>query len=121
MLLELLCATLPCASTVGSVVGTLLFIFVLTAAIGSDGGALSSEFPWQFRLAARLRTPVLVFIVVPLAFLSAFFQGCSTSFSGASAGVSEDVTDGALARARSSQARWVAKRKTKPTDVAVSV
>lgn len=69
MLLELLCATLPCASTVGSVVGTLLFIFVLTAAIGSDGGALSSEFPWQFRLAARLRTPVLVFIVVPLSFL----------------------------------------------------
>lgn len=30
---------------------------------------LSSEFSWQFRLAAALRTPILMFIVVPLSFL----------------------------------------------------
>lgn len=31
---------------------------------------LSSEFPWQFRVLAALRTPLMVFIVVPLSFLS---------------------------------------------------
>lgn len=68
-MLAVLGAALPSASAVGSVLGTIVLVFLLTAAIGSDGGALSSEFPWQFRLAARLRTPVLVFIVVPLSFL----------------------------------------------------
>ena len=45
-------------------------IFVLTAILGSGAdAALSKEFPWQFRLAAMCRTPVLVFFVVPLSAL----------------------------------------------------
>ena len=40
----------------------------VTVAGSSGDAALSKEFAWQFRLAARLRTPVLMFIVVPLSF-----------------------------------------------------
>eukprot|EP00937_MAST-01D_sp_MAST-1D-sp2_P003059 g3059.t1 len=42
--------------------GTFFAISLLAGA----GEQLSAEFPWQFRLAAKLRTPMLVFIVVPL-------------------------------------------------------
>jgi len=63
MLDFLLVSVLP---TVGWAFLGFLVVFLLTAAAGSDGGTLSKEFPWQFRLAARMRTPVLVFFVVPL-------------------------------------------------------
>lgn len=43
--------------------------WTVVTALGADGGGLSKEFPWQFRLAAQLRTPLLVFIVVPLSFM----------------------------------------------------
>lgn len=42
-------------------------VFSITA--GSSAAGLSKEFPFQFRLAAQLRTPVLMFVVVPLSFL----------------------------------------------------
>lgn len=46
------------------------FLFLLTVCFisGSDAGNMSKDFSWQFRLAAALRTPVLVFIVVPMSF-----------------------------------------------------
>lgn len=49
----------------------LVFLVVLGIAIaaGSSAAKLSKDFPWQFRLAARFRTPILMFIVVPLSFL----------------------------------------------------
>lgn len=50
---------------------TLIFwvVFAIAVAAGSSAGNLSKEFPWQFRMAARMRTPILMFIVVPLSFL----------------------------------------------------
>ena len=45
-------------------------VFILVALVGSGADkALSKEFPWQFRLAAACRTPVLMFFVVPLSFV----------------------------------------------------
>ena len=45
-------------------------VVVGTALAGSGSNAsLSKEFPWQFRLAAALRTPVLMFIVIPLSYI----------------------------------------------------
>ena len=41
-------------------------IFVTLA--GNDAGNMSKSFSWEFRLAASLRTPILVFFVVPLSF-----------------------------------------------------
>ena len=39
------------------------FVFVATALLGSGAdAALSKDFPWQFRLAAACRTPVLMYI-----------------------------------------------------------
>ena len=44
-----------------------VFAFLTVAALGSGAdNALSKSFPWQFRLAATFRTPVLMIIVVPL-------------------------------------------------------
>merc|ERR1711865_998086 len=45
-----------------------VLIFVTLA--GNDAGTMSKSFPWQFRLAASLRTPVLVFFVIPLSFFT---------------------------------------------------
>jgi len=56
-------------ATIGYGVASFVIAFVLAALLGSDGGALSKEFPWQFRLAAACRTPVLMLIVVPLSFI----------------------------------------------------
>ena len=56
-------------ATLGYGVASFVIAFVLAALLGSDGGALSKEFPWQFRLAAACRTPVLMLIVVPLSFI----------------------------------------------------
>lgn len=44
-------------------------IFILSITAGSNAQGLSKDFPLQFRLAAQFRTPVLMFIVVPLSFL----------------------------------------------------
>ena len=42
-------------------------LFVLTGLLGARAsGPISKDFPWQFRLAAQLRTPVLMFIVIPM-------------------------------------------------------
>jgi len=78
MLDFLLVSVLP---TVGWAFLGFLVVFLLTAAAGSDGGTLSKEFPWQFRLAARMRTPVLVFFVVPLS----WFQRLRTRIAAAPA------------------------------------
>jgi len=46
-----------------------LFLLSLVFLLGVGAPTnLSGTFPWQFRLAARLRTPILVFVVVPLSF-----------------------------------------------------
>ena len=65
---DIMLATL-CGIFVALVVGT---------AIGGSGSnaSLSKEFPWQFRLAAALRTPVLMFIVIPLSYV----QGLRRTF-----------------------------------------
>ena len=56
-------------TSIGGVVGTgLLALFVASLLAGSDAGNMSKGFAWQFRLAAALRTPVLVFVVVPMSF-----------------------------------------------------
>merc|ERR1712216_483084 len=56
--------------TLSSVLGGFVFVFLLTACLGTGADkGLSNEFPWQFRLAAQLRTPVLMFIVVPLSYV----------------------------------------------------
>lgn len=45
-------------------------VFVAVALLGSGAEkSLSKDFPWQFRVAAACRTPVLMFFVVPLSFL----------------------------------------------------
>mmetsp|Transcript_5032 Transcript_5032/g.20108 ORF Transcript_5032/g.20108 Transcript_5032/m.20108 type:complete len:573 (-) Transcript_5032:328-2046(-) len=45
-------------------------LFTLVLVLSQDSGpGLSKDFPLQFRLMARLRTPILMFIVVPLSFL----------------------------------------------------
>ena len=50
--------------------GGYLSLFVAMALFGSGADEnLSSSFPWQFRLAAACRTPVLVLLVVPLSFV----------------------------------------------------
>jgi delta24-sterol reductase len=52
--------------------GIALFVSLLVGVViyaGSAEAPLASGFPWQFRLAAKLRTPILVFVVVPLSFL----------------------------------------------------
>lgn len=54
-------------AAIGQAALAFLVIFIITALAGSGAdAALSKEFPWQFRLAAACRTPVLMFIVVPL-------------------------------------------------------
>ena len=50
---------------------TFAAVLVGTTVGGARAAKLpGSEFPWQFRLAAMLRTPVLMFIVIPLSFLN---------------------------------------------------
>ena len=56
--------------------GTIILCTFAAVLVGTTvGGARAAklpgaEFPWQFRLAAALRTPVLMFIVIPLSFLN---------------------------------------------------
>ena len=53
-------------------------LFVLLALVGSGADkSLSKEYPWQFRLAATFRTPVLMLIVVPLSFVKRLKQRAS--------------------------------------------
>ena len=57
-----------------ALLGGFVGIFVLTALVGSGAdAALSKDFPWQFRLAAACRTPVLMFFVVPLSYLQRLY------------------------------------------------
>lgn len=49
---------------------TTAFAIVIAISIyAGSSSSLSKEFPLQFRLAAQFRTPILMFIVVPLSFL----------------------------------------------------
>mmetsp|Transcript_3665 Transcript_3665/g.10525 ORF Transcript_3665/g.10525 Transcript_3665/m.10525 type:complete len:577 (-) Transcript_3665:395-2125(-) len=44
-------------------------LFLLVLILGQDSGpGLSKDFPLQFRVMAQLRTPILMFIVVPLSY-----------------------------------------------------
>jgi len=51
-----------------------LAIVIFVTLAGNDAGTMSKSFSWQFRLAASLRTPILVFVVVPLSFASWCWQ-----------------------------------------------
>ena len=42
---------------------------VMSIIAGSSAGNLSKDFPLQFRLAAYMRTTVLMFLVVPMSFI----------------------------------------------------
>ena len=65
-------------------IGYLLFgFFVVCVLTGADAGNLSKEFSWKFRLAAALRTPVLVFIAVPLSFILKTYRTLRTMWRGA--------------------------------------
>jgi Delta24-sterol reductase len=49
---------------------TIFFIiFILSISAGNNAQKMSKDFPLQFRLAAQFRTPVLMFIVIPLSYL----------------------------------------------------
>jgi len=56
----------------------LLFLLAICFISGSDAGNMSKTFSWQFRLAAALRTPILVFIVVPLSFVYNLYRTIRT-------------------------------------------
>lgn len=57
-------------TSVGGVIGYgLLYLFGACLLSGADAGGMSKTFSWQFRLAAAVRTPVLVFVVVPMSFV----------------------------------------------------
>ena len=58
-------------------------IFTIFAGAGPNA-SLSKEFPWQFRMAAALRTPVLMFIVIPLSYIQGLRRAYRT-WSGARA------------------------------------
>ena len=59
----------------------LLFLLTVSLVAGSDAGNMSKEhFSWQFRLAARFRTPILVFVVVPLSFLLRTYRSIRTTY-----------------------------------------
>ena len=51
-----------------SLTHTSLFRSSSTLPSSQDKSNLISDFPWQFRLVAKIRTPILVFIVVPMSF-----------------------------------------------------
>ena len=71
-------------TTFGGVLGTgLLTLFIASLIAGSDAGNMSKGFAWQFRLAAALRTPVLVFVVVPMSFTMWCFRTLKLKWRGA--------------------------------------
>jgi delta24-sterol reductase len=51
--------------------GMFLSAFTVSIIAGGSAGNLSSDFPLVFRVAAFLRTPVLMFLVVPMSFARA--------------------------------------------------
>mmetsp|Transcript_22729 Transcript_22729/g.22928 ORF Transcript_22729/g.22928 Transcript_22729/m.22928 type:complete len:609 (-) Transcript_22729:1029-2855(-) len=58
-------------SNCGYILSTILLaVFVISLLAGSSAQGLSKDFSFQFRLIAFIRTPLLMFIVVPLSFLS---------------------------------------------------
>jgi Delta24-sterol reductase len=46
-----------------------LMILILSISAGSNAQKMSKDFPLQFRLAAQFRTPVLMFLVIPLSYI----------------------------------------------------
>jgi len=57
------------AAVVGPVTASFVGVFAAIALLSADDGpGLSKNFPLQFRLMAQLRTPILMFVVVPLSF-----------------------------------------------------
>merc|ERR1711966_317103 len=56
-------------STVSKAVKAIAGVGVLTVfALSASPTGLSAEYPLKFRIMAQLRTPLMVFIVVPLSF-----------------------------------------------------
>ena len=52
-------------TSISGVIGYgLLFLLTVCFISGADAGNMSKDFSWQFRLAAALRTPILVFVVI---------------------------------------------------------
>lgn len=61
-------ALLPTIASTFKYAALFLVSLVFLLGVGAPTN-LSSTFAWQFRAAARLRTPILVFLVVPLSFV----------------------------------------------------
>merc|ERR1719331_2308145 len=51
------------------IVSAFVVVTAIAFAAGSSAGNLAKEFPFAFRAAAFCRTPMLMFIVVPLSFI----------------------------------------------------
>lgn len=60
----------------------LLVLLTVCFVSGADASKMSKDFSWQFRLAAALRTPMLVFIVVPLSFALNVYRKLRTMLRG---------------------------------------
>jgi len=56
----------------------LLYLLGASFLSGADAGNMSKTFSWQFRLAAALRTPILVFVVVPMSFVLNTYRNIRT-------------------------------------------
>jgi len=57
-------------TSISGVIGyALLYLLGVSFLAGADAGSMSKTFSWEFRAAAALRTPVLVFLVVPMSFV----------------------------------------------------
>ena len=52
-----------------TVLAAFFVTLIYSISAGSNAQGLSKDFPLQFRLVAQFRTPVLMFVVVPLSFL----------------------------------------------------
>lgn len=62
-----------------AVKGAALVGVVTVFALSASPTGLSAEYPLKFRIMAQLRTPLMVFIVVPLSFLRWFFARVNTA------------------------------------------
>ena len=75
----------------GFLCAVFLALFTITALAGSGAdAALSKEFPWQFRAAAACRTPVLMYIVIPLSFLQRLRVRCNRWMAGGTMSQGDD-------------------------------
>eukprot|EP01041_Mallomonas_annulata_P011307 gene11307-23661_t len=53
-----------------SIISAFCTLFLVSIVAGSSAQGLSKDFPLLFRVVAQIRTPLLMFIVIPLSFLS---------------------------------------------------